>query len=101
MPAEIPADTVHAVREVLVAVKAEAGLRAAWITDSMLDRAARPIARLLVQLVDAAVERRRAVGACGQLTPTYADVPRVVCVLLAGHDGWHDDGDGCTWGSAA
>ena len=51
----VPTHTVDAVREVLVAFKSEAGLKAAWITHAALDRAARPIARLLVRLVDAAV----------------------------------------------
>lgn len=55
MPAEIPADVVAAVREVLVAVKAEAGLKAAWLSHAAVDRAARPIARILTRLVDAAV----------------------------------------------
>jgi len=52
---EVPQHAVDSVREVLVQVKSEAGLKAAWITHAALDRAARPIARLLVRLVDAAV----------------------------------------------
>lgn len=51
----VPKHAVDSVREVLVAFKSEAGIRASWITHAALDRAARPIARLIVRLVDAAV----------------------------------------------
>lgn len=57
-PDPVPADVVAAVREVLVAAKRDAGPRAVLLTNHVIDRAARPIARLLVRLVDAAVEAR-------------------------------------------
>lgn len=94
MPAEIPGDVVAAVREVLVAAKRDAGPRAVLLTNHVIDRAARPIARLLVRLVDVAVEARM----CHDAGPTGA-VGDNWCHLPAGHDGHHDSPT-ATWGAA-